>query len=70
MSKTLMHNKPLFAVECKHGEKSVSPHLFYFKDRTTIPHFYQVHMGKTHRQIDDRISLLPFEAFCKEVGLV
>lgn len=66
----LKNNKPLFAVECKTGEKAVSPHLFYFKERTTIPHFYQVHLGKLHRQVDDRISVLPFETFCKEVGLV
>ncbi len=66
----LKDKKPLFAVECKHGEKSVSPHLFYFKERTNIPHFYQIHLGKTHRQIDDKISIMPFEIFCKEVGLV
>jgi predicted AAA+ superfamily ATPase len=66
----LKDKKPLFAVECKQGEKSVSPHLFYFKERTNIPHFYQVHLGKTHRQIDDKISIIPFEVFCKEVGLV
>lgn len=62
--------KPLFAVECKTGERAISPHLFYFKERTKIPHFYQIHLGKTHRQVDDRISLLPFEDFCKEIGLV
>jgi predicted AAA+ superfamily ATPase len=66
----LKDKKPLFAVECKQGEKSVSPHLFYFKERTNIPHFYQVHLGKTHKQIDDKISMMPFEVFCKEVGLV
>jgi predicted AAA+ superfamily ATPase len=66
----LKEKKPIFAVECKQGEKSVSPHLFYFKNRTQIPHFYQVHMGRAHQQIDDKISLLPFEAFCKDVGLV
>jgi predicted AAA+ superfamily ATPase len=66
----LKDKKPLFAVECKTGEKSVSPHLFYFKDRTSIPHFYQVHMGSTHRQVDDRISVLPFADFCKEAKLV
>ncbi len=63
-------SKPLFAVECKHGEKSVSPHIFYFRDRTSIPHFYQVHLGRTHRQVDDQISILPFESFCKDVNLV
>jgi len=66
----LKNKKPLFAVECKHGEKGVAPHLFYFKERTNIPHFYQVHLGKTHKQVDDRISVLPLEVFCKEVGLV
>jgi predicted AAA+ superfamily ATPase len=66
----LKNKRPLFAVECKHGEKSLSPHLSYFKERTNIPHFYQIHLGKLHRQIDDRISLIPFEEFCKEVKLV
>lgn len=66
----LKNKKPLFAVECKTGEKSISPHLFYFKDRTTIPHFYQVHLGTLHRQVDDRISIMPFADFCKEVKLV
>lgn len=62
--------KPVFAVECKHGEKNVSPHIFYFRDRTNIPRFYQVHLGSTHKQIDDQISILPFTDFCKEVRLI
>ncbi len=66
----LKNNKPLFAVECKTGEKSISPHLFYFQKRTQIPHFYQVHLGSSHRQVSDRISLMPFQDFCKEVKLV
>ncbi len=66
----LQKNKPLFAVECKTGEKSISPHLFYFKERTTIPHFYQVHLGTLSRQIDDRISLMPFKTFCIERNLI
>jgi len=65
----LKENKPLFAVECKTGEKSVSPHLFYFKDRTSIPHFYQVHLGQRHVQVDDQISIMPFADFCKDVNL-
>ncbi len=65
----LKDKRPLFAVECKTGEKSVSSHLFYFKDRTVIPHFYQVHLGTSHKQVDDRISILPFADFCKEIGL-
>ncbi len=66
----LKDKKPAFAVECKTGESSVSPHLFYFRDRTSIPHFYQVHLGNTHRQIDHRISMMPFSDFCKEIKLV
>ncbi|NUM87652.1 MAG: ATP-binding protein [Bdellovibrionales bacterium] len=66
----LQDKKPLFAVECKTGERSVSPHIFYFRDRTAIPRFYQVHLGQAHRQVDERIALMPFAGFCREVGLV
>jgi predicted AAA+ superfamily ATPase len=66
----MKNKKPLFAVECKSGEKSLSPHIHYFRERTSIPHFYQVHQGKVHRQINDQVSLMPFNIFCKEVGLV
>jgi len=65
----IKNKKPIFAVECKHGEGSVSPHIFYFRNRTSIPHFYQVHLGTAHRQVDDRISILPFADFCKQLKL-
>lgn len=66
----IKNKKPLFAVECKSGENKVSPHLNYFRERTSIPHFYQVHLGSRHQQLDDQISLMPFVDFCKHVGLV
>jgi predicted AAA+ superfamily ATPase len=66
----IKNKKPLFAVECKTGEKSVSPHIYYYRDRTDIPHFYQIHTKETHSQQDDRISVMPFEAFCKDIKLV
>lgn len=66
----LKKNKPLFAVECKTGDKQVSPHLTYFKDRTNIPLFYQVHLGDADFLADGRIRVLPFVKFAKEVGLV
>ncbi len=66
----LKKNKPLFAVECKFGEGMLSPHLKYFAERTSIPKFYQVHRGKRSTAIDDRISILPFAEFCKEVSLI
>lgn len=66
----LEKKKPLFAVECKTGEKKVSPHLRYFQERTNIPKFYQVHRGKKEYAVSDAIHVLTFESFCKEVGLV
>ncbi|MFN3697898.1 MAG: ATP-binding protein [Pseudobdellovibrio sp.] len=65
----LKNKKPLFAVECKTGEKKLSPHINYYKERTDIPFFYQVHLGtKSYKQ--DGIFVLPFNEFCKNVGLV
>lgn len=60
--------KPLFAVECKTGERAVSPHARYFSERTTIPAFYQVHMGERRFQTGN-ITAVPFTAFCAELGL-
>jgi len=41
----LEKSKPIFAVECKAGEKSISKSLLYFRDRLPIPRLYQVHWG-------------------------
>ncbi|MCC6275401.1 MAG: DUF4143 domain-containing protein [Leptospiraceae bacterium] len=60
----LQNKKPLFAVECKTGEKSISPHIKYFRERTNIPKFYQVHLG-TKDFADKSIRVTPFEKFCK-----
>jgi uncharacterized protein len=60
----LQNKKPLFAVECKTGEKSISKSLYYFRDRTSIPKFYQVHLG-TKDFSDGNIRLLSFEKFCQ-----
>lgn len=66
----LEKKKPLFAVECKSGEKKISPHLKYFQERTGIPKFYQVHRGQKEFSVSDTIHVLNFESFCREVGLV
>lgn len=34
--------KPWFAVEVKRSERTISPHLYYFKERLRIPYAYQV----------------------------
>jgi predicted AAA+ superfamily ATPase len=59
---------PIFAVECKTGEKSISPAIFYFKERTPIPIFYQVHQGvKDYKK--NGVRVIPVETFCKELNL-
>jgi hypothetical protein len=63
----LKKNKPLFAVECKTGEKSLSPHIQYFKERTTIPKFFQVHLGVKDFSVGAGIRVMPFLRFCGEV---
>ena len=66
----LKDKKPIFAVECKSGEKSASPNLKYFSERTTIPRFYQVHRGKKSYSTAANIRVLPFSEFCDVEGLV
>ncbi len=64
----LKDGKPIFAVECKTGEKATSPSLNYFSERTKIPRFYQVHLGqKTYSR--GNISVLPFTQFCKDLEM-
>lgn len=60
----LEDRKPLLAVECKTGERRFSPHLFYFRERTNIPEFFQVHRGE-RQDVDAKMRLLPFKEFCK-----
>lgn len=57
-------SRPLFGVECKTGEKQISPHLKYFSSRTSIPYFYQVHLGEADYEIPEyRTRILPFRKF-------
>ncbi len=60
----LKEKKPLFAVECKTGESHISKHIHYFKNRTEIPKFYQVHLGEKD-YTDGVIRVLPFAKFCE-----
>ena len=57
---------PKFAVECKTGETSINPAIFYFKERTHIPCFYQVHQG-TKDYKKNGVRVLPVERFLKEL---
>jgi predicted AAA+ superfamily ATPase len=59
-----------FAVECKSGERSASPACRYFRERTDIPKFFQVHLGDADfgsAETDTRV--LPFAVFCREMAL-
>lgn len=64
----LQDRKPLFAVECKTGEKSISSAVRYFAERTPIPRFYQTHLGEKHYSTG-KITVLPFVRFCQELQL-
>ncbi|MGZ3771939.1 MAG: ATP-binding protein [Bdellovibrio sp.] len=66
----LKNKKPIFAVECKTGERQVSSAIRYFKERTSIPVFYQVHLGNKDYAPEDRIRVLPFIKFSDQVGLI
>ena len=66
----IKNKKPLFAVECKSGDREISPAIKYFKERTPIPKFYQVHLGKKdYANEGNSIRVLPFDRFCSELGL-
>ena len=64
----LRDRKPLFAVECKSGERGVSPAIRYFAERTPIPRFFQVHLGDRHFETGPT-TVLPFRTFCHELSL-
>lgn len=66
----LQDKRPLFAVECKTGERNISPHIAYFAARTKIPAFYQVHLGTKDFGVPRSGRVLPFTKFCKDLGLV
>jgi predicted AAA+ superfamily ATPase len=64
----LKDKRPLFAVECKSGDRSVSPAIPYFAERTKIPRFYQVHLGERHYE-SGPATVIPFPRFCGELAL-
>ena len=64
----LRGGRPQFAVECKTGERAISPAVRYFAERTAIPRFYQVHRGDRHYE-SGKVTVLPFTRFCGELGL-
>ena len=66
----LADKKPLFAVECKTGDRQLSKAIDYFRQRTDIPAFYQVHAGEKDYGHIKTGRVLPFWIFCNELKLV
>lgn len=66
----LKENKPLFAVECKLRDREIPQSMFYFSERTKIPSFYLVHLGKKDfEHATAPVRVLPFNSFAKELAL-
>lgn len=66
----LRDGKPEFAVECKSGERNLSRNISYFSERTSIPFFYQVHMGTRDYEVAGaRARVLPFTAMAGILGV-
>ena len=62
----LKNKRPLYAVECKTGESSLSKSIPYFKERLEIPEYYQVHLGTKDYGSPKSGRVLPFHIFCSE----
>ena len=66
----LKNHKPVFAVECKLGERGLSSQISYFAQRSSIPKFYQVHLGEADVEFSEyRARVLPFSRFSEILGV-
>ncbi len=63
--------KTTFALSLLNDEKmEQSPACQYFRERTGIPEFYQVHLGtKNQGNAQTGTRILPFTTFCLEKNL-
>lgn len=62
----LQKNKPIFAVECKSGERELSTSLVNNAKKLKIERVYQVHLGTKDYGLEKSGRVLPFTTFCKE----
>ncbi|MBI4679234.1 MAG: ATP-binding protein [Elusimicrobia bacterium] len=65
----LKDGEPEFAVECKTGEDRPSAAADYFRRRTPIALFYQVHRGADGDRDRGDVRLLPLTRLCRELEL-
>ncbi len=61
----LKNKRPMFAVECKSGHGPLSGHIRYFRERTSIPQFYQVHLQSGESSPLSNVAIMPFEKFAR-----
>lgn len=66
----IKNKKPLFGVECKFKNKSFSKNIHYFKERTSIPVFYQVDFKGNETQIADGLIMTSISRFCKYENMI
>jgi predicted AAA+ superfamily ATPase len=60
--------QPVFAVECKTGQQSLSKQIEYYSSRLQIPKYYQVHLGDADKVIPKHNArIIPFGTFCQEL---
>jgi predicted AAA+ superfamily ATPase len=64
----LKDRRPVFAVECKSGDKAIGAAPRYFAERTPIPRFYQTHLGERHYS-SGKLTVVPYTRLCEELGL-
>jgi len=63
-------DKPLFAVECKSGDSALGRNIAFFAERTSIPRFYQVHLGQKDYEVPKmRARILPMTALARELAI-
>ena len=66
----LKNKKPIFAVECKTGERQLSKRIPYYRARTPITRFYQVHLGSAHHgNAETTGEVIPLDVFCKKLNI-
>jgi uncharacterized protein len=66
----LRDGHPEFAVECKRGERRPAPACDYFRGRTEIPEFFQVHLSDRESGNEKTgTRVLPFAHFCVQKNL-
>jgi len=66
----IKNGKPEFAVECKVTDTVISKHISYFKERTEIDQFYQVHLGeKDYGDASTTGRVIPWRTFCNELNM-